>query len=83
MDEVDGMAGNDRGGMAELIRLIKISKVPIICICNDRQSQKVKSLANSCYDLRVRRPTKTQIASRIIEIARKEGLQVILFLFFL
>jgi hypothetical protein len=28
MDEVDGMAGNeDRGGVAELINLIKITKV--------------------------------------------------------
>ena len=24
------------GGMAELIKVIKISKIPIICICNDR-----------------------------------------------
>jgi DNA polymerase III delta prime subunit len=42
MDEVDGMSGSDRGGMQELIRLIKTSKVPIICICNDRQSTKVR-----------------------------------------
>lgn len=42
MDEVDGMAGNeDRGGMQELIGIIKTSKVPIICLCNDRQSPKV------------------------------------------
>ena len=37
MDEVDGMAGNeDRGGVAELIALIKTTRIPIICICNDR-----------------------------------------------
>lgn len=76
MDEVDGMGGSDRGGMAELIKIIKISKVPIICICNDRQSPKVRSLANHCYDLRVKRPTKSQIASRLVNIAAQEGLQV-------
>ena len=27
MDEVDGMSGGDRGGMAELIQLIKQSRV--------------------------------------------------------
>lgn len=43
MDEVDGMSASDRGGVAELIKLLKTSKVPIICICNDRQSVKVKS----------------------------------------
>ena len=37
MDEVDGMAGNeDRGGMQELIQLVKTTKIPIICMCNDR-----------------------------------------------
>lgn len=76
MDEVDGMGGSDRGGMAELIKIIKISRVPIICICNDRQSPKIKSLANHCFDLRVRRPMKAQIADRLVAIAAQEGLTV-------
>lgn len=42
MDEVDGMGGSDRGGIQELIMLIKKSKVPIIAICNDRQHQKIR-----------------------------------------
>lgn len=43
MDEVDGMAGNeDRGGIAELIQLIKSSHVPIICMCNDRNHPKIR-----------------------------------------
>ena len=57
MDEVDGMAGNeDRGGVAELIQLIKTTKVPIICICNDRSHPKMRSLVNYCFDLRFFRP---------------------------
>jgi replication factor C subunit 1 len=36
MDEVDGMGGSDRGGIPELIKVIKASSTPIICICNDR-----------------------------------------------
>lgn len=76
MDEVDGMGGSDRGGIAELIQVIKASKTPVVCICNDRQSVKIRSLANHCYDLRVRRPTKTQMAQRLSAIAKKEGLDV-------
>lgn len=54
MDEVDGMSGNeDRAGVscllisyviltcvqiAELIQMIKDTKIPVICICNDRFS---------------------------------------------
>ena len=37
MDEVDGMGGSDRGGIQALIQIIKETKTPIICICNDRQ----------------------------------------------
>lgn len=76
MDEVDGMGAGDRSGMAELIQMIKKSKVPIICICNDRQSQKMKSLLPYCMDLRFRRPTKSIMANRAVRIAQMEGLQV-------
>lgn len=76
MDEVDGMGAGDRSGMAELIQMIKKSKVPIICICNDRQSQKMKSLLPYCMDLRFRRPTKSVLANRAVRIAQLEGLQV-------
>merc|ERR1719341_2976870 len=62
MDEVDGMAGNeDRGGVAELIQLLKTSKVPVIAMCNDRNHQKIRSLANHCFDLRFQRPRVEQI----------------------
>ena len=77
MDEVDGMSSGDRGGMAELIRVIKLSKTPIVCICNDRQSQKVRSLADKCLDLRFSRPQKTTVAKRMCEVAAREGLDVV------
>ena len=76
MDEVDGMGAGDRSGMSELIQMIKKSKVPIICICNDRASQKMKSLNQYCMDLRYRRPTKLVIAKRAVEIGRREGMDV-------
>lgn len=61
MDEVDGMSAGDRGGIADLIASIKISKIPIICICNDRYSQKLKSLMNYCEQITFRKPTKQQV----------------------
>ncbi|KAF0895658.1 hypothetical protein E2562_014277 [Oryza meyeriana var. granulata] len=75
MDEVDGMSAGDRGGVADLIASIKISKIPIICICNDRYSQKLKSLVNYCLLLNFRKPTKQQMGKRLMEIAKKEGIQ--------
>ncbi|KAJ1953514.1 DNA replication factor C complex subunit Rfc1, partial [Linderina pennispora] len=76
MDEVDGMSGGDRGGNAELIQLIKRTKVPIICICNDRSSPKVRTLANYCNDMRFRRPSAAQMQGRMKAIAKRENLQV-------
>ncbi|XAR60217.1 hypothetical protein NMG60_11033488 [Bertholletia excelsa] len=76
MDEVDGMSAGDRGGVADLIASIKISKIPIICICNDRYSQKLKSLVNYCLLLSFRKPTKQQMAKRLLQISNAEGLQV-------
>lgn len=75
MDEVDGMSSGDRGGVADLISSIKMSKIPIICICNDRYSRKLTSLVNYCLLLGFRKPTKQQMAKRFLEIANKEGLQ--------
>ena len=61
MDEVDGMSGGDRGGVQELIAIIQKSRVPIICICNDKYDQKLKSLLKYCVELGFVKPTKQQV----------------------
>jgi replication factor C subunit 1 len=77
MDEVDGMAGNeDRGGIAELIALIKESSIPVICMCNDRNHQKMRSLVNHCYDLRFNKPRMEQIKGAMMSVCFKEGIKV-------
>ena len=75
MDEVDGMSGGDRGGVQELIQNIKKSKIPIICICNDKYSQKLKSLRNHVIQLDFRKPTAQQIIKRAAHICAVEGLK--------
>lgn len=77
MDEVDGMAGNeDRGGVAELIALIKDSHIPVICMCNDRNHPKIRSLSNHCFDLRFNKPTVNMIRGAMMSICFKEGIKV-------
>ncbi|XP_059473115.1 replication factor C subunit 1 [Neocloeon triangulifer] len=77
MEEVDGMAGNqDRGGIAELIMLIKKAKVPVICTCNDRGSQKIRSLVNYCFDLRFQKPKLEQIRAALMTICFKEKVNI-------
>lgn len=77
MDEVDGMAGNeDRGGMQELIQLIKGCRVPVICMCNDRHHPKIRSLTNYCFDLQFSRPSIKQIGGAMMSICFKEGIKM-------
>ncbi|XP_078032825.1 germ line transcription factor 1 isoform X2 [Augochlora pura] len=77
MDEVDGMAGNeDRGGLQELISLIKSSEVPVVCICNDRNNPKMRTLANYVFDLRFQKPRLEQIRGAMKSICFKENINI-------
>ncbi|KAJ7094053.1 replication factor RFC1 C terminal domain-containing protein [Mycena belliarum] len=76
MDEVDGMSAGDRGGVVALNAIIKKSKVPIICIANDRGAQKLKPLVANTFSLPFQRPQANMIRSRIMTIAFKEKMAV-------
>ena len=77
MDEVDGMNGNeDRDGISELINLIKQSRVPVICLCNERNSQKIRRLVNHCYDLRISKPRVEQIRDAMMSVCSKEQIDL-------
>ncbi len=74
MDEVDGVGAGDRGGIASLIQVIKATKTPIICICNDRMNRKLQSLVNQCLDLKFNKPSKDAITRRVQRICKEQGL---------
>mmetsp|Transcript_120704 Transcript_120704/g.341330 ORF Transcript_120704/g.341330 Transcript_120704/m.341330 type:complete len:617 (+) Transcript_120704:109-1959(+) len=77
MDECDGMSGGgDSGGMNALINMIKVTKSPIICICNDRGDSGVRDLSAHCLDLKFKRPDSTAIAKRIRGILEGQGKKV-------
>ncbi|XP_011267537.2 replication factor C subunit 1 isoform X2 [Camponotus floridanus] len=77
MDEVDGMAGNeDRGGLQELLTLIKNTEVPIICICNDRFNTRVKTISMHSYDLRFHKLRVEQIRSAMLSLCYKENIKM-------
>lgn len=71
MDEVDGMS-SDRGGSAALNEFIKKTKVPIICVCNDRSHPKMRTLAGNCYDLKFSKPPRPSIVERVRQIVAAE-----------
>ncbi|BFZ58178.1 DNA replication factor C complex subunit Rfc1 [Savitreella phatthalungensis] len=76
MDEVDGMSAGDRGGVGALNAVIRKTQIPIICICNDRSSPKLKPLDRTTFDIRFSRPTKDMVRSRIMTICYREGISI-------
>ncbi|PFH45686.1 hypothetical protein AMATHDRAFT_158196 [Amanita thiersii Skay4041] len=76
MDEVDGMSAGDRGGVGALNALIKKTKIPIICIANDKQAQKLKPLMSTTFGISFHKPPVNMIRSRILTIAYKEKMKI-------
>lgn len=59
MDEIDGMSGTeDKGGVNALINIIKQTKMPIICICNNRNNPKLSTLLKNCFEIKFTKPDK-------------------------
>jgi len=73
MEEVDGMSTGDRGGNAELCKVIPNTKIPIICTCNDKDKDSVKTLSKHCKNIVFNKPVTQQMLPRIRNIAKSEG----------
>ena len=65
LDEIDGMSVGDKGGMTELIKLLKEyrGENAIICISNEWMEKKFQPFLKLCLSLAVVAPTKEDIAS--------------------
>ena len=76
LDEVDGLSGtNDRGGIRAITRMIRESVNPIIMICNDYYSTKLRYLRRIAKGIQFGKPSDREIQTVLREISRKEGLQ--------
>lgn len=72
MDEIGGMNTGDKGGINQLIKLIRQKKTknqkkekytlnPIICISNPHVDKKILELRKVCYEMELLKPTNEQI----------------------
>lgn len=77
MDEIDGMCGSDdSGGISAVINVIRNTKIPIICICNDRNNQRMKALLKYCFDIKFVRPEKNSLNQVLLGLCKKENLNI-------
>lgn len=76
MDEVDGMSSGDHGGAGALSAFCRITKMPMILICNDKSLPKMRTFDRVTYDLAFRRPTETEVKARLMTIAHREKIKL-------
>lgn len=76
IDDIDSFSGEDRGGIAEIIKIIKESAHPIILTANNAYDPKLRTLRTYCELLRLRRISSNIIEKKLNEIAFKEKLKI-------
>jgi replication factor C large subunit len=76
VDEVDGITRDDRGGLPELIALIKETKFPIIITANDIWDRKFSELRKKAEIVEIKELDYTSIFEIIKDISEKESLKI-------
>jgi replication factor C large subunit len=77
IDEVDGLSGTaDRGGIKEIIDIIKSTRVPIILTANNVSHQKFSTLKKYCELNEFLPPAPKEILKILSRISEKESIDV-------
>jgi replication factor C subunit 1 len=75
VSEIDSASG-DHGFISSLVECIKESKIPIICICDDRYCQNIKPVLNYCFDIKMLRPSFDEVYPLIYEVVINEKIKI-------
>ncbi len=75
IDEVDGIAGSDRGGVGAIAKIIKASRFPVILAANDPYLPKLQPLRLSSKIVKLSKIDARSIEKRLREICDKEGIK--------
>jgi len=76
IDEADNTSGRkDRGGMAELAKVIAKSKFPIICTANDVLDKKIKPMKKVSKLIEIHKPHLDEIIAFLKNICQKENIE--------
>lgn len=76
VDEVDGISGHkDRGGLPELVKMIKETAFPIIITANDPFDKKFSGLRKAAYLVEFNDLDYKSVAAVLKKIAKKENIK--------
>jgi replication factor C large subunit len=74
IDEVDGLSSQDRGGSAEIIKILKESRNPVVLTANDAYDSKLRSIRPYCKLIPYHKIHSSSIVKYLKMICEKEGL---------
>jgi replication factor C subunit 1 len=66
----------DFGFISGLIECIKETKIPIICICDNRYDQSLKPILNYCFDIKMTKPSYQEVYVLIYNIVMNEKIKI-------
>lgn len=69
-------SGNDYGFIATLTECIKETKIPIVCICDNRYDQNIKPIINYCLDIKMTKPTYPEVYRLVYNIVTAEKIKI-------
>lgn len=77
LDEVDGISGyEDKGGVGEIIRIIKESIYPVVLTANNPYDKKLQSLRLKCTLLFFKKLPYWDIMKKLTEISKTENIKI-------
>jgi len=75
VDEVDGMGSGDRGGTAELKRIVEGSRFPVVMTANDAYDNSIRSLRNIAKTVKLDSVHTNSITAHLKQILEEEGIE--------
>ena len=76
LDEIDGITKDDKGGIQEVIRILKKTNFPIILTANDIWDKKFSELRKSAEMIEVKELDYKEISEILKDICKKENLEI-------
>jgi len=68
--------GSDYGFISSLTECIKDTKIPIVCICDNRYDQGIKPILNYCVDFKMTKPTYQDVYRLVYNIVVTEKVRI-------
>jgi replication factor C large subunit len=76
LDEMDGISGReDRGGVRELIKVLKDTRSPVVLTANDAYNPHFRSIRKYCLVIPFKKPTVREVVSHLKRVCAKEGIK--------